>query len=188
VNWFISDTHFRHANIIKYCNRPFQTLEEMDVTIVNNINVLVGEDDTLWHLGDFAFGRDATELAIELMRRQIRCKNVNLITGSHDRTIVKSKKLSSLFASTLNYYLGLIDGVEFLLIHRPVDLAYLSWERTLIEKEVKRNPALIWLHGHTHNNSHIGPRNLCVEVTGYKPVSIEEIKERFINVSPTSYC
>jgi len=47
MDWFISDTHFGHANIIKYCSRPFRTAGEMDKVILDNINAVVKPDDTL---------------------------------------------------------------------------------------------------------------------------------------------
>ncbi|MBL8880695.1 MAG: hypothetical protein JNG88_16400 [Phycisphaerales bacterium] len=52
--WFTADTHFGHANIIKHCRRPFASVEEMDETLLRNINARVGRSDTLYHLGDFA--------------------------------------------------------------------------------------------------------------------------------------
>jgi calcineurin-like phosphoesterase family protein len=175
MNYFISDTHFRHANIIHYCNRPFKTIAEMDTTIINNINKVVKEDDILWHLGDFAYGRNADEDSIVFLRNQIVCKNIILIIGNHDKIILKSKRLSNLFKQILNYYLGRIDNWKFLLIHKPPDKDYPSWEETLINK----NMSYLWLHGHTHNNNHLGPRNLCVENNNYSPISLENVLKRF---------
>ena len=53
--WFTADTHLGHQNIIKYCNRPFKTLDEMDTAIIRNWNERVDPDDTVLVLGDFCF-------------------------------------------------------------------------------------------------------------------------------------
>ena len=51
--FFTSDTHFYHGNIIRFCNRPFKDVETMNETIISNWNNTVGQDDIVFHLGDF---------------------------------------------------------------------------------------------------------------------------------------
>ena len=51
----ISDLHLGHKNIIKLCDRPFKSLEEMDNVIINNWNKVVTDEDIVYVLGDFAY-------------------------------------------------------------------------------------------------------------------------------------
>jgi len=53
--WWTSDYHFSHFNIIRYCNRPFKTVEEMNETIIRKHNERVKPKDTVFFLGDFIF-------------------------------------------------------------------------------------------------------------------------------------
>ena len=54
--YFTADTHFGHKAILQYCNRPFETINEMNEALINNWNSKVGPGDIVFHLGDFAFG------------------------------------------------------------------------------------------------------------------------------------
>lgn len=54
--FFTSDTHFGHTNILQFCNRPFHSVQEMNEALINNWNNVVRPEDTVYHLGDFAFG------------------------------------------------------------------------------------------------------------------------------------
>lgn len=54
--FFTSDTHFNHTNIIKYCQRPFRDIYEMNETLIANWNNVVAPDDIVFHLGDFCLG------------------------------------------------------------------------------------------------------------------------------------
>lgn len=79
--FFTSDTHFGHANILKYCpNRKFSTVDEHDEHLIRVWNDKVKPDDTIFHLGDFAFG--AIEKSYSILDR-LHGKKV-LITGNHD--------------------------------------------------------------------------------------------------------
>lgn len=78
--FFTSDTHFYHGNIIRFCNRPFKDMEMMNETIISNWNNTVGQDDIVFHLGDFCLGGSAewTKILDRLNGK------IYLIMGNHD--------------------------------------------------------------------------------------------------------
>lgn len=78
--FFTSDTHFNHSNIIRFCNRPFHNVEEMNETIIRNWNSVVAPDDIVFHLGNFCLG-GAAEWTKILERLNGR---IYLILGNHD--------------------------------------------------------------------------------------------------------
>ena len=92
MDFFTSDTHFSHTNIIKHCNRPFSNITDMDDHLLNNINSTVRPSDTLYHLGDFAWKKTASKY-----REKIRCRNVILILGNHDPQTKEGQPQSTLY-------------------------------------------------------------------------------------------
>ena len=82
--WFISDQHFTHKNILEFEKRPFFTIEEMQVKMIDAWNAVVGKYDTVYVVGDFCFGK---HLVWESILDQLK-GNVTLIKGNHDRTKV----------------------------------------------------------------------------------------------------
>lgn len=76
-----ADHHFCHKNIIKYCNRPFETVEEMDKTMIEKWNRVVDLDDTVIHLGDFAL---TSRAHIKEIREQLNGE-IYILIGNHDR-------------------------------------------------------------------------------------------------------
>lgn len=85
--WFISDTHFNHTNILKYCSRPFKTIEEMNKTIIDNWNSRVQSNDTVFFLGDWGFTKstEAPDGQKFDTIRPLLNGNIILIDGSHDK-------------------------------------------------------------------------------------------------------
>jgi len=181
--WFTSDTHYQHKNICKGVSnwdeesytRPFDTLEEMNEAIIRNINLVVGKDDILFHLGDWSFG--GFEM-IEEFRNQIECENIHLILGNHDHHIERNRgSVQNLFKSVSHYQNITVEREEeesfkkyqMILSHYPIG----SWQ------DLSRGS--IHLHGHVHftPDKKIGPgRMMDVGMDGseeFRPYSLSEI-------------
>src|SRR6185503_2555547 len=86
--WFISDTHFNHNNIIKYSNRPFFSVQEMNETMISNWNNCVAPGETIFHLGDFMCGKRGDVEGIKNLVSRLNGTKV-LILGNHDQEIIK---------------------------------------------------------------------------------------------------
>jgi calcineurin-like phosphoesterase family protein len=160
--FFISDTHFFHENIIKYCNRPFSCAEEMNETLVDNWNFVVKPGDLVYHLGDVAMGYKAGELE-KLWPRLNGSKR--LIVGNHDDIPYLSK--GSFFKKIQMWRVW--NDKPILFTHVPVHQSSIQ-ERILDAGGVN-------VHGHTHDvGSPEGPyKCICVELTNYTPVHLEEL-------------
>jgi calcineurin-like phosphoesterase family protein len=185
--YFTSDTHYMHTNICRGTTRwsnaddftrDFDTLDQMNDRIVNRINLVVGQDDILFHLGDWSFG--GFEM-IEQFRNRINCRNIHLILGNHDHHIERDREgIRQLFTS-VNQYLELeVKGKDweqnYVLMHYPI----ISWN--------KMNDGVIHLHGHVHLSAdrRIGKgktMDVGVDGNGLNPLHTSDIK-RLMNNQP----
>ena len=82
--WFTSDTHFGHENVLKFTDRPWETIWQMNDAIVDNINGRVAVDDELYILGDFSFKMTAKDAY--RLRKRIACTRLALDPGTHDKS------------------------------------------------------------------------------------------------------
>lgn len=81
--YFTSDLHFDHINILNFCNRPYKSIEHMNIQLINNINNRVKPEDTLIHLGDLFFKIPGKKTNEYYWEKQINCKFINIL-GNHD--------------------------------------------------------------------------------------------------------
>ena len=138
--WFSSDHHFFHNNIIKYCNRPFETVEEMNEALVKNWNSVVGPDDHVYHLGDFCFGNvEKWNWCLEPGRLN---GHIHLILGNHDpERVFRPGTLIERFDSIDFQKVLLIDGWTVYLNHFP----FFDFSNNIDHKVMQ-------LFGHIHSN------------------------------------
>jgi calcineurin-like phosphoesterase family protein len=176
--FFTSDTHYMHKNICRGVTnwtdaeditRDFKTLDEMNDRIVNNINYAVGQDDILFHLGDWSFG--GFEM-IEQFRNRINCQNIHLILGNHDHHIERDREgIRQLFTSVHQYLELEVDKeYKYILMHYPI----MSWN--------KMNDGTIHLHGHVHlpNDRRIGKGKMMdvgVDGNGLNPINYKAVNK-----------
>lgn len=167
--WFTSDLHLGHKNIIKYSNRPFNSVEEMDESLINNLNKLVKSDDTLWFLGDFCFSNDNQLLNY---RKRINCNTINIVLGNHDK--VKYASFKDNFNIVCNFYELKIKEYNL-----DTDLVVLCHYAL---KVWNRSHHGTWhLYGHSHGSLPDDPTSKSfdcgVDCFNYKPINILEVSD-----------
>jgi calcineurin-like phosphoesterase family protein len=173
-NFFTSDTHFNHSNIIKYCKRiqyltspeevnlyqkyiahgidfkvGYKSTQYMNDCLINNINSVVGEDDILWHLGDFCwFNRknyDKAYYDIYNLRARIKCRNINLILGNHDCNRLEDPELIKIFelifTNVLDKAIFKVNGQRIVADHYANAIWY------------KSHRSAWHIYGHSHSNA-----------------------------------
>lgn len=173
--FFTSDTHFGHSNIIKYCQRPFNSAEHMDEVLINNWNEVVSPQDIVFHLGDFCFGSDKEW--IKILQRLNGTKY--LILGNHDlKKIANSNQIKDYFADINMQMRVVVDKQKMLLNHYP----FLCFEGGY------QNAWQLFGHVHSSKHStgldkerlvHLFPTQYDVGVdnNNYRPVSFSQVSQ-----------
>lgn len=186
--FFTSDTHWGHFNILKFCDRPWPTVEEMDEALINNWNSVVGKNDIVFHLGDFAFAPNWRWKEI-LSRLN---GEIHLIIGNHDVSRYPGDKIMELFERVEQQMIIKIDNRFVYLNHYPF-LCYGGTYRT-------PDNAVWQLFGHVHSRPASSGKDsnrlvnlfpyqydVGADNNNYTPVSWEKIKEIINNQIKNTY-
>ena len=149
--FLISDLHLDHANIIKYCKRPFLSVHQMNTQLVQNWNQVVTNSDVVFHLGDFCHGHP--DKWIDMLNGRIE-----FVKGNHDRQL-----------GVIRESLTLVHKDElFLLTHYP---PFEPGENWIIHGHTHNND----LVNYPMVNPVLKSMNVGVEVIGYKPILLDEL-------------
>ena len=188
--FFTSDTHFGHSKIIDYCKRPFSSIEEHDKTLIQNWNNVVGQDDTVFHLGDFAYGNSQF---VSNIIKQLN-GNIILIKGNHDLRNM-NPTLYSMFSDVVYQARILIDKQTIYLNHFP----FLCFEHGAIN--LYKDNYSIQLFGHVHSgpltsSEDVNRLNILfptqydvgVDNNNYTPISWTDIKNKIKQQIDKSLC
>lgn len=160
--FFIADTHFGHFNVINHDGRPFRSIEEHDETLISNWNSVVGENDIVYHLGDFFW----TKFQLNYLNR-LNAKEIRLVEGNHDKnwkvkTFIHPKLVKLGHMHELNW-----NDRKIILCHYPL----LSWH--------KKERGAIHLYGHVHTDYHDTDNRYSVSCNilrmNYFPKQLHEI-------------
>lgn len=165
--FFISDTHFDHANMLNFQDNDgkrfrgdiFQDVEAMNETMIENWNKVVQVQDKVYHLGDVTFR--VNKLAAIMCRLN---GHKRLLVGNHDDP--KNMELTRWFEKVQMW--RIFKDENFICTHVP------------IRQDQFRYKVQFNVHGHIHQNVIDDPQyiNICVEQTNYTPVSMDELKTK----------
>ena len=158
---FTADTHFGHANIIRFCERPYKHAHEMDEALIANWNRVVQPDQIVFHLGDFAFKGSPTRTAV--IRQRLNGEII-LICGNHD-----SPQTQGLFDEVYDLAEVRIGKARIVLCHYAMRV----WPSS--------HHGAWHLHGHSHGTL---PRekgksllDIGVDSWEYTPVRFDQIED-----------
>ncbi len=169
----MADPHLGHKNIIRFCNRPFSTVDEMDTTIIDNANKVAG-NNRLHILGDFSYRGGRVGKYIE----RFKAKEIHLIIGNHDKMALKDRELFTSVSSLREMWIPDPDARKgrrlMVLSHWPM----LSWNLSHYGESCQ-------LYGHHHGIWHDDWPELLnrlqidvgVDSHGFLPWSIPEVLE-----------
>lgn len=154
--FLISDTHFGHANVIKYSERPFVSVEEMDEALVDLWNSMVGPKDKVYHLGDVAMGKPHIATMGRLNGDKV------LIKGNHDIHPLK------FYTPWFRDIRGSHKLDNYIITHIPV--------HPMSKERFSGN-----IHGHLHEKviNDMWYQSVSVEQINYTPIAFEELIKRF---------
>jgi calcineurin-like phosphoesterase family protein len=170
--YFTADTHFNHSNIINLCGRPFNNVEQMNKTLIQNWNSCITASDDVYILGDLVFkgtGIDANNIIKKLNGKKY------LIKGNHDKFIDNNSFNVNNFEWIKDYYVLNYEKIKFILFHYPI----FEWDGYFRDT--------IHLYGHVHNCGNnkeqskrfetLGKKaiNVGVDVNNFYPISIQTI-------------
>ena len=170
--YFIADTHFGHANIIKLCSRPFASLCEMENTIIDNWNKKVTNADTVYIVGDMFFSLNNLENILS----KLKGKKI-LVEGNHDDRWLKKIDLNKYFEMVVPLINTYVGDRAITLCHYPL----LEWKGS---RKVGSKKQSYLIHGHIHNkrssdynllfkNDHA--LNAGVDINNFEPVTLDEL-------------
>ena len=170
--WFTSDLHFGHNRDFLYGPRGFNDIETHDRAIIENINEIVKEDDTLYILGDLML--NDTAYGMECLK-QIKCQDIRIILGNHD-TNSRIELYKTLPNICIMGYAALIKHKKwnFMLSHYPMATTNFDDDKSPFCR--------VWsLCGHSHTKDLFDPQTNSIhcELDAWDnyPVNIEQIKE-----------
>lgn len=165
-----SDTHFNHTNIIKYCNRLFTSVEEMNTCLIKNWNDTVTDDDIVIFCGDFCFARSSEKNETTIHLTSLLKGHKIIIKGNHDFRQLKYTKCGW----DAEYFQELVLFNRLCFRHVPGDQNPETWRYDNLDIDAKKYDYVFYGHVHdkTLTNAPANFINVCGDVNDFRPIDI----------------
>ena len=162
--WVTADTHYFHHNIIKYCKRPFKSVEKMNNVLIDNHNDTVKKEDDIFIIGDFIWGNDKSRASSIVSRLN---GNIHLILGNHDNM----KPFDYVNAGVKSVHTSLELEKNLYLAHDPA-----------VRCTLPDNAVLICGHVHGLFKFLIDKKvaNCGVDIWDFKPIKLSELLSKAV--------
>jgi len=175
ISAFYSDPHIGHANTIKYCERPFADVNEMNRELVKRYNDRISHDDVVLWLGECFFKGDSSGYANVLSEM---AGTKLLLVGNHDNSMPAMARMG--FALVLQEAVLEIRGVICRVNHYPYKPTPI-YEKPdkFAHLRPRKQPGEILIHGHNHTKTPVNGNqiNVGVDAWGYGPVYFHEVAD-----------
>jgi calcineurin-like phosphoesterase family protein len=170
---FTSDPHYFHKNIIRYCDRPFSSVEEMNETMIQRYNELIGPKDTVLWVGDCFFGK--VKPCKEVMNRLNGKKH--LILGNHDYHPHMMAEMG--FELITDRIYGVIAGRKVVIIHYDQWKYRSIWDDRYENRRYDAQHDEVIIHGHTHQKSKslLNQVHVGVDAWNFTPALRSQVEE-----------
>lgn len=170
--YFTSDTHFSQERTLKFSNRPFRNLWQMDLQLYSNWNKHITMEDIVYHAGDFG---DISEL--KKILSNLNFKTLYWVLGNYDRAekakieevIEKSKRDIRIFDSYVSFY-DSVHQVTYFVTHEP----YHTKDTTMRTPKLKDGEVVLYGHIHGRNFAKKNGFEIGVDYHNYTPLSYEQ--------------
>jgi calcineurin-like phosphoesterase family protein len=168
TTFLIADPHFGHSNIIRFCNRPFADVREMNSVLRTSWNAVVTDKDDVIVVGDFAHRMEPK--ALQAMFDSLAGRK-HLVPGNHDDEATLALPWASppkdiVFAS--------IDSTRVVLAH----YALRTWPG------IRKGALMLYGHSHGRLAGNNQSMDIGVDVMGWAPVRVNQIKQRLAKLPP----
>jgi calcineurin-like phosphoesterase family protein len=156
--WFTADTHFGQKRTLELSRRPFTSVDEMSWEMVRRWNTIVGENDVVYHLGDFG---DPAFL------KYLRCKTLYFLPGNYDGDVLSELATDKRVEVISANHVAMIGGNRVKLVHAPEDA--IAQDHSPVGD--------FFLFGHIHQLQMIKKNglNVGVDCHGFAPIDVETV-------------